>query len=219
MTAGTYATVARGGQILSLLVGMTLLAACSSAATTTPTENTASQPAATEVPQAATGGLPTIPGATGVATALDPCVLVTASEASSLAGATFGAGVESTTSGNGKICTYGAQALNVLMVEVAQAPDAATAQAAKAAALAVAQAAAQGQFPGVTFTQTQLPSFAGGALVVSASATISGQTVNISGIYVLSGTTFFAISDVVLGGSAPTSAALQAQATVVLGRL
>jgi hypothetical protein len=127
--------------------------------------------------------------------------------------------VETTTSGNTKICTYGAQTLNVMNVDVAVAPDLATAQGYEAAALADAQAAASGQFPGVTLVQTPLPSFATGGLVVTATGTVSGQTINISGIYVLSGTTFFAISDVVLGGSAPSSTALQAAATVVLGRI
>jgi hypothetical protein len=154
-----------------------------------------------------------------VPTSLDPCQLVTAQEASTLAGATFGAGKESTTEGNAKICTYGAQTANVLNSYVVQAPDVATAQAAEAAGLAAAKAAAEQQAPGVTISQTELPNFADGALVISASATISGQTLAISGIYVLSGTTFFAITDVVLGQPAPTSDALQAQARVVLGRI
>jgi hypothetical protein len=100
-----------------------------------------------------------------------------------------------------------------------QAPDVATAQKAEAAALAAAKAVAQKQAPGVSFSQTELADFADGALVISGSATISGQTLAISGIYFLSGTTFFAITDVVLNQSAPTSDALQAQARVVLGRI
>jgi hypothetical protein len=212
--------MARNWQTFVLLVGVVSTAACSTAATGGPTASLlSSQPPATPLPTAATSALPSFPNATAVPTSLDPCQLVTAQEASTLAGATFGAGKESTTEGNMKICTYGAQTLNVLNVDVAQAPDVATAQAAKDAALAAAEAAAEKQAPGVTFTQTELADFADGALVVSASATISGRTLAISGIYVLSGTTFFAIVDVLIGQPAPTSDALQAQAQVVLGRI
>lgn len=211
--------VARGWQTFVLLVGVVSTAACTTAASGGPTASlTSSQPPATPVPTA-TSALPSLPDATAVPTALDPCQLVTAQEASTLAGATFGAGKESTTEGNMKICTYGSQTANVLNVDVVQAPDVATAKAAETAGLAAAKAAAEEQAPGVTFNETELADFADGALVISASATISGQTIAISAIYVLSGTTFFAINDLVLGQPAPTSDALQAQAQVVLGRI
>jgi hypothetical protein len=220
MTTTTRRRWVRGWQTVPLLLGVVLTAACSTAATGGPTASLpVSQPLATPLPTAATSAPPSFPDATAVVTALDPCQLVTAQEASTLAGATFGAGKESTTEGNAKICTYGAQTANVLNVYVVQAPDVATAQKAEAAALAAAEAVAQKQAPGVSFSQTELANFADGALVVTASATISGQTLAISGIYVLSGTTFFAITDVVLNQSAPTSDALQAQARVVLGRI
>lgn len=220
MTPGTHRQAARSGRVLAVLMGLTLLAACTSAATSAPLVSlpAASQPVATVAP-AATGAVPTLSEATGVPTSLDPCVLVTAAEASTLAGTTFGPGVESTTSGNGRICTYGAQTLNVLNVDVVVAPDLATAQADQAAALADAQAAATGQFPGVNLVEAPLPSFADGGLVVTASGTVSGQTIGLSGIYVLSGTTFFSINDLSLGHAAPTSDALQAAAQVVIGRL
>jgi hypothetical protein len=212
--------VTRNPRVAPVLLGVVLLSACTTAATGGPTASLPlSQPTAVPLSTAATSALPTLPDATAVVTSLDPCQLVTAQEASTLAGATFGAGTESTTEGNGRICTYGGQTLNVFEVVVAQAPDVATAQAAETAALAAAQAAAQKQAPGVTFSQTELANFADGALVVSASAPISGRTLSISGIYVLSGTTFFAIVDAVIGQPPPTSDALQAQAHVVLGRI
>ena len=152
--------------------------------------------------------------ATAVPTSLDPCQLVTSQEASQLAGASFGAGQESTTSGNAKICTYGAQTVNVFMVEVGQAPDVATAQAGKAAAQAAFQKVAA---KGVTVTE--LPNFADGAAVLEGGAVISGLTFSGSAIYVLKGTVFFGMSDIVVGHAAPSSAALQAEATIVLGRL
>jgi hypothetical protein len=207
-------------QVVPVLLGLVSIAGCTTAATGAPsTSAPIILPTATPVSTSAPISLPTLPSATAVVTSLDPCKLVTAQEASTLAGATFGAGKESTTEGNMKICTYGGQTVNVLNVDVAQAPDAATAKAAETAALAAAEAAAQQQAPGVTMTQTELPSFADGALVVSANAKIGGQTIALSGIYVLSGTTFFAIVDLVLNKPAPTSEALQAQAQVVLGRI
>jgi hypothetical protein len=220
MTTTTRRRWMRGWQAVPLLLGVVSTAACSTAATGGPTASPpVSQPLATPLPTAATSAFPTLPEFTAVPTSLDPCQLVTSQEASTLAGATFGAGKESTTEGNAKICTYGAQTANVLNSYVVQAPDVATAQAAEAAGLAAVKDAAEKQAPGVNFSQTELPDFADGALVISASATISGQTLAISGIYVLSGTTFFAITDVVLGQSAPTSDALQAQAQVILGRI
>jgi hypothetical protein len=212
--------VAHRWQSFALLIGVVSTAACTTAATGGPTASLlSSQPPATPLPTAATSALPSLPDATAVPTSLDPCQLVTGQEASTLAGATFGAGDETTTEGNAKICTYGAQTRNVLNVDVVQAPDVATAKAAEEAGLAAAKAAAEEQAPGVTFNQTELADFADGALVISASTTISGQTLAISAIYVLSGTTFFAISDLVIGQPAPTSDALQAQARVVLGRI
>lgn len=212
---------ARGWQVAPVLLALISITGCTTAtATGGPSASPpVILPTATPVTTSAPVTLPTLPSATAVVTALDPCQLVTAQEASTLAGATFGAGVESTTEGNMKICTYGGQTTNVMNVDVVQAPDVATAQAAEAAGLAAAKAAAQKQAPGLTFTQTEVSGIGDAALVVSANATIGGQTISLSAIYVLSGTTFFAIIDLVLGKAAPTSAALQAQAQVVLGRL
>jgi hypothetical protein len=152
--------------------------------------------------------------ATGIPTALDPCQIVPASEASALAGTTFTAGVESVTSGNGKICTYGGQTLNVFEAIVGQAPDVATAQAGKAAA-----EAAINQQAGGALKFIELPGFADGAAYVIGSLTISGQTFNGSAFYALKGTTFFGFSDLALGHATPTLAAMQAEAQTILGRL
>jgi len=152
--------------------------------------------------------------ATGIPTTLDPCQIVPASEASALAGTTFTAGVESVTSGNGKICTYGGQTLNVFEAIVGQAPDVATAQAGKAAA-----EAAINQQAGGALKFIELPGFADGAAYVIGSLTISGQTFNGSAFYALKGTTFFGFSDLALGHATPTLAAMQAEAQTILGRL
>jgi hypothetical protein len=153
-------------------------------------------------------------GPTGVPTSIDPCVVIPSQEASQLAGTTFGAGVESTTSGNGKICTYGGQTLNVFEVIIGQAPDVATAQAGKAAAEAQIQSAAG---KGIQFTE--LPTFADGAAYTTGSYAISGHTFNVAAFYALEGTVFFGFSDLALNTPAPTVAAMQAEAQTVLSRL
>lgn len=155
---------------------------------------------------------------------LDPCQLVTQQEASQLAGASFAAGKEETISNGAKMCTYGAQTLNVFMVEVAVAPDAATAQAQWAQEEAQAQANLQ-QFVAqaggnVTLNAADITlSGADKAAAATSTATISGQTISISAIYVLKGAVFFMFSDLVLGKTAPTTAQMQAQAAIVLTRV
>ncbi len=102
--------------------------------------------------------------------------MITSQEASTLAGATFGPGVESTTpDGGGKICTYGANTTNVFTVEVAQAKDIATAQAEKAQFISDLEAnMAQLAAGGVTITE--LPNFADGATMGTASINIASET-------------------------------------------
>ena len=151
--------------------------------------------------------------APAVPTTLDPCQIVPASEASALAGTTYAAGVESVTSGNGKICTYGGQTLNVFEAIVGQAPDVATAKAGKAEA----EAAIAAQASGIKFIE--LPGFADGAAYVIGSIAVSGQTFNGSAFYALKGTVFFGFSDIALGHATPTLAAMEAEAQTILGRL
>jgi len=214
----------------SLVVG-----ACSSAAPSTgaaasaPAAATAA-PAASAAPvtvpsaaasvAASVASLPpasAVPEATGVATSVDPCQLVTASEAGQLAGATFGPGKPETTSGNGRICVYGSQTLNVFTVDVGQAPDVATAKSEETAALAELQKASN--VSGLKVTE--LPGFASGAdaAVAQGGATIAGKTISVSAIYVLKGVIFFGFSDLVLGTGAPSASALEAQAKVALTRV
>jgi hypothetical protein len=156
----------------------------------------------------------------GVATSFDPCQLVPAAEASAVAGVTFGAGEEQP-GGESKRCVYGGQTLNVFTVEVAQAADAAAAQAAFSQTEAQVNAALQKQLPpgiGVAFNSGNLTGLGDKAATVSGTATFSGKTIGISGIYVLKGATFFAFQDLRLG-SPPTAGALQAEAQKVLGRV
>jgi hypothetical protein len=155
---------------------------------------------------------------------LDPCQLVTQSEASTLAGVSFGAGTEQTTSGGAKMCLYGGQTRNVFMVEVAVAPDAATAQADWAQEEAKAQAGLQdlvtssGGSVNLSAGDITLPG-ADKAATATASNTISGVLLSISAIYVLKGAVFFTFSDLVLGKPAPALSAMAAQAQTVLTRI
>ena len=96
------------------------------APTATPTE--APSTAATEAPSESE-----LPSA--VATDIDPCQLITSADASQLVGMKFGAGKASEAENNVKLCTYAAPGPNLFSVEVAVAPDVATAKAAEAAAL------------------------------------------------------------------------------------
>ncbi len=155
---------------------------------------------------------------------IDPCQLVTAQEASQLAGASFGAAQAQTTSGGGQMCTYGGQTRNVFLVETAVASDAATAQADWANQESKAQGFVQQllaqQGASATFSLSDISlSGADKAAVGTASQTISGVTINISAIYVLKGPYFFTFSDLVVGQAAPSAAAMQAQAQTSVGRL
>jgi hypothetical protein len=191
-----------------------VISACSPS-TSTPTPNA---PMVTTVPMATDTPQMMQDTVTATPTSLDPCVLIDSQEASAFTGATYGDGEESTTSGGGRICTYGANTTNVFMVEVAQAPDVATAQSYKAAFLADLQANLQ-KLTSEGMNITQLPNFADGAVMADASLTVNGSTINGRAMGVLKGTIFFGFSDIVLGGPAPTSDAAQTEAQTLLGRL
>ncbi len=174
-------------------------------------------PTASESP-AASGSDVTLPSA--VPTSIDPCQLVTAQEAGKLAGTTFGAGKEATTEGNARLCTYGASTPVVFTVEVAIAPDVATAKAAEAAAEADLDSQAAKQ-TGHNATVTKLPNFAPGAdaVLLEGTVTLNGSTIGGRAIYVLRGTTFFGINELALNKEPPTADALKNEAITLLGRL
>lgn len=158
--------------------------------------------------------------AQGVPTSIDPCQLVPQAEASALAGASFGPGT-SETAGLSKRCTYGGQTLNVFTVEVAEATDATAAQAAWDQAQAQVDAELKQKLPpgiNIAVANTNVSGIGDKAAVLSGTATIQGQTIGISGIYVLKGAKFFAFQDLKLG-TPPTQAAMEAEAKVALGRL
>lgn len=216
--------MSRAPIIAGLASCVLVLAACSSSVSGSATASPSPSPAASAAaspsaaasaspsPAAASPSLAGSSGATAVPTSIDPCQLVTSEEASKLGGVSFGAGKESSTPGNDKMCTYTSPGAS-FSVSVLQAPDVATAQAAKA------QAEADLQKISSKLTVTQLPNLADGAAVIEGSLSIGGHTENVASIAALKGTTAFSFGEVIFDHPAPTSAALQAQAQIVLGRL
>jgi hypothetical protein len=192
----------------------TLGTGASSSASTTATPTVAATPSPTgSVTASASESANTVP------TIYDPCALVTPAEASTLTGASFTSGSESTTEGGGKICSYGEQGI-VFEVLVGQSADAATAQAQEPAFKAelesgVAQAGIANP------TLTELPGFEAGvdAAVIEGSATIQGVKASAIALYALKGAVFLAISEVTVGGTPATSDSMQAQAHTSLGRI
>jgi hypothetical protein len=154
-----------------------------------------------------------------VATDIDPCQLITQQEASSLVGVAFGAGKAETDANHLKRCSYAGPGPNIFMVEVAVAPDEATAKAAEAQAQADLASQSKDQ-AGVTLHVTQLPGFADNtdAAILEGSAA-SPIAVDARAMLLLRGVDFVAFSDVAIGGKAPSQDAMKSQANTVLGKL
>ena len=164
---------------------------------------------------------PASPTGSASPTNLDPCQLVTQDEASTIAGATFGPGEEQLTDGGGKICVYGSETTNVFTVEVAQ-TDAATASAEWTVELARTEATIESRLPPgvhVNFDASNAAGIGDEAAVLTGSETIVGKPINFSGIYVLSGGTFFLIGDLVVGKASPAVSPIEDQARTVLTRI
>ncbi len=200
-----------------------LLAGCSSSGGSTASSTSGGSTAGATTPAATTSGSSASPSIsdTGVATSLDPCRLVTRSEASALAGTSFRPGKEQA-SGNGKQCVYGAQTRNVFTVELGQATSAATARAEWSQAQAQARSLVGGKLPPgvhVTLRTGEASGVGDRASTIYGSTTIGGLAVGFSGIYALKGATFFAFQDLVLGHAPPSVAALRSEAQRVAGRV
>lgn len=210
-TGGTVAPSATTAAVAGASVAP---ASPSTAVVASPTESPTAPPAAAESPAASATD-----GPTAVPTSIDPCQLITSAEAGQLAGATFGAGKESTSSGNAKLCVYGAQTTNVFTVSVAIAPSEAIAKADEKAAQAELQANAAKL--GKAVNVTQLPNFAPGtdAVLVEGGMTIGNTSIGESAMYVLRGTTFAGFSDLALSKAPPSASAMKSEAMTILGRL
>ena len=157
-------------------------------------------------------------------TTTDPCQVVTQSEASQLAGTSYGAGKEDTTAGGSKICWYGWQTLNVFQVLVATAPSATAAQAEWDQEKSQVQTQLQkaSTVPGLTVTinisETTVPG-ADRAAVGTVNSSYHGHTISVTAIYLLKGAIFLAIVDLVVDHPAPTGTAMQSEGQTALGRL
>lgn len=202
--------------LAALAVGVTMLA-CSlgGTASASPTAPAANQP--TQQPEASLqpANTPSVglqPPATSVGTALNPCDLVPQDEASTLANYAFDVGTVEDNPSGGSRCVYGSQTTNVMNVELAQAPDPATAQAYRDKFISDLQAQAA-QLAAKGLVVTQVPDFQDGAVQATINFTISGITISGSAFGFLKGANFVGISDVTRGQPAPTVQAIMDEMT------
>ncbi len=215
-TASNRMAITKAMLGLSVLAVTALLAACS-----TPTPTTLPLPTAapTDTPVPAAPAAPTTAQPQGTSsTSLDPCQVITYQEASSFAGASYGPGTEENLGNGGKLCTYGANTTNVFMVEVAQAPDKATVQADKTDFMNMLQSNLA-NLTNAGIQITQLPNLADGAVLGQVNISAPVGTISGGSIGVLKGLVFVGFSDLKVGGTAPSSDQLQAEAQTVLARL
>jgi len=151
-----------------------------------------------------------VPSGTATTT-IDPCQLVTQSEASTLTGASYGPGELETDSSASKRCVYGSQTKNVFEVIVVQAASADEAKAEKDKLRAEAESKIGG-----TVDMSQLTGIGDDAEWLHAGL---GYGIGVAGIYVVKGTVGFGLVDVVVGASPPSQSAMTDQANTVLSRL
>lgn len=190
---------------------------------TSPSGAASNAPSAPTAPTAPATSSPDV-SVSGVATSLDPCQIVTSAEASALAHTTYGPGKEEVNEPNdpnsGKTCTYGAQTTNVFQVSVAQASDQGAADAAFDQDVAKAKAEVSRQLPpGMALALTSVSGLGDRAETAYMTVSLGGKAFGISAIYVLSGATFFAFSDLVVGQQPPTTADMTTQAQTSLSRI
>lgn len=201
---------------LVVVAAALLVAACGSAPTAannTPSPSSSSTAAASASPSAS-----------AVATTTDPCQVVTESEASALAGTSYGAGKEETDSGGGQLCWYGANTLNVFEVLVATASSAAVAQSEwdTEKSKFESQLGKATNVPGLTLTINETDATLSGAdraATGTLSESYSGHTFAATVLYALKGPTFLAIVDITVDHAAPAVSTMEAQGQTSLGRL
>jgi len=173
---------------------------------------------------------------------IDPCQLVTGSEASALTGASYATGQPGTADNGAQTCVYGSQTPRVLMVYVLQAPDTGTAQATWPQTQTLADLALKGQLaPGTfpisasapfIFSVIDASSDPGMAGADSAAAGLygpiktGGHTSDGYAVYLIKGATFVSFSQLRVDEPVPAMAAtglttesMETQAQTVLARL
>ena len=165
-----------------VVMSAVLLTACSSSTSTRTATPVATAPTATP---ATTSAASTAPIASAAPTSLDPCQLVTASEASALASASYQTGKEETNKGGGKECVYGSQTTNVFTVIVGQATSPAVAQAEWSAVQAQAKEAIAQKLPAgvhASLDTANVANLGDRAATVYGATSIEGQKVGFSGV-------------------------------------
>lgn len=199
---------------LAASLAVLVLAACASSSTATNTNNT---------PQAQASSSPSAQAAASTTT-LNPCQVVTQSEASQLTGTSYAAGTLDTSQAGSQICWYGAQTQNVFEVLVAQASSASAAQSGwdQQQSKVLSSLNKATNVPGVNLTVNISDTSITGANRAAAgtmSFSISGHSLAGSAVYLLKGATFVAIVNLVLDHAAPAVAAMEAEAQTALGRV
>lgn len=117
-----------------------------------------------------------------------------------------------------KSCIYGGNTTNILTVDVIKAADKATADAAEKQFQDEIQSNMQ-DLSSEGIQITQVPNFADTAFTAQANVSAGGASLSGSVFGFRKGTIFFGFSDVAIGGTAPSEAAMQSEAKTVLGRL
>ena len=206
-------------------VGVLALAACSSSspssgsgATTAANAANATTAASVSAPATqapATSAPPTTQ--TAAATAPDPCQMVTSVEASALAGTALGPGKKSN---GGSDCTY-SSTKGLVSVQTARGTSAAEAQAywAQEEAQVPKRLQQATNAPGLVVRFTPVSGFGDRAALASENASFQGMTFSVRGMYLLKGATFTGFEVMALNRPAPSTAAIEAQAKTVLGRM
>jgi hypothetical protein len=198
---------------LAASLAVLVLAACASSTTAINPSNTPSAQASSS-PSAQ---------ASASATALDPCQVVTQSEASQLAGTTYAAGMLDTTTAGSQICWYGFQTTNVFEVIVAQAPDAATAQSMWDQEKGKVQSSLQKSINSGTTLNLNVndTSITGADRAATGSFSYSGNGHTIAGsaVYLLKGAVFVAFANLAADHAVATASALETEAQIALGRV
>jgi hypothetical protein len=119
------------------------------------------------------------------------------------------------------MCTYAAPGPNLFSVEVAIAPDVATAKAAEAAQEKDLQTQAS-DLASLGLTVTKLPNFAPNtdAALMQGGMSAGGQSIAARAMFVLRNVTFFGFSDVAVnGGQPPSEQKMKDEAMTLLGKL
>ena len=174
------------------------------------TASTAPSSAPSATPSAGPSATPTS-APTPAPIALDPCALVTRSEAGKLARLAVGAGKEATVE-NRRYCTYSGKA-TLITVIVVQAPDAAALADAKATVVAELQAAANNKL-----ATTSVSGIGDAAALLTLRQSSSSGAREIA-IYVSKGLTFFAIAETTLGSTLASAQAMETQAKTTVRRV